>query len=339
MGLTTDMYNDMDRENLRLAAIDRQNALAEARANLAPPATEGRSFGFQSGANKPGGVAEKDYNLAAMHGANLGEPTSFQGGGGAPTPIGVIRGTRQTFATDTGGPQLTEFGTPTQARQASNQFRLNETQAETAGLPISQQGKDMLNEAAKEQFGEWRPAGQGGQTMAEVTAAANAKNPLWEAQTAATAQQMADKQRQTHLDAFGNFLMDQLGTYDKGAGAFALPKDERIASLNRRGQSMIQQGKSFDEVRAAIEPEIHRYFYTPENIQGALNLYQQESGKALTPQQQANLSSGTPQAMASLYPFIKRYKEQPKPGFFAGLFPQNRPTNTPGAGFTDIVGP
>lgn len=123
MGFTTDIYDDVDQQNLRLAAADRANAARTEAANLrqaVPPNTGERSFGFRSGANRPGGVAERHYNLAAAAGSELGAPTSFVGGEGAPTPIGVIRGMTQTFATDAGGPQLSEYATPLRAKQAFN---------------------------------------------------------------------------------------------------------------------------------------------------------------------------------------------------------------------------
>ncbi|MDI6752785.1 MAG: hypothetical protein QME78_00135 [Thermodesulfobacteriota bacterium] len=123
MGFTTDIYDDVDQQNLRLAAADRADAARTEAANLrqaVPPNTGERSFGFRSGAATPGGVAERHFSLAAAAGKELGAPTSFNAGAGAPAPIGVIRGTTSTYATDTGGPQPQEFATPLQARQAFN---------------------------------------------------------------------------------------------------------------------------------------------------------------------------------------------------------------------------
>jgi hypothetical protein len=67
-----------------------------------------------------------DLRMAAAKeaGAGLGEAGSYLGGAGAPAPIGVIRGTTQTYATKAGGPNLTEFATPTQAQQAWNREQL-----------------------------------------------------------------------------------------------------------------------------------------------------------------------------------------------------------------------
>lgn len=70
------------------------------------------------------GVEAGGGNLrAAAETAELGAPTSFKGGAGAPAPIGVIRGLRQTFAPQQQpGEQFIEgeYSTPLRAAQAYN---------------------------------------------------------------------------------------------------------------------------------------------------------------------------------------------------------------------------
>ncbi len=73
-----------------------------------------------------------------VRGANLVgglEPTAYNAGAGAPAPTGVIRGLRQTYATDTGGPQLEEHGTVLQARQASYRFEKGKNLVAIENLP------------------------------------------------------------------------------------------------------------------------------------------------------------------------------------------------------------
>jgi hypothetical protein len=58
----------------------------------------------------------------------LGAPTSFRGGAGAPEPVGIIRGNTVTFSPgQTPGAQFAgpEFATPTEARQAFNREGAN----------------------------------------------------------------------------------------------------------------------------------------------------------------------------------------------------------------------
>jgi hypothetical protein len=157
MGLTTDIYDDMDERNLRLATVDRANAArAESASQAAPPNPGGRSFGFRSGAAQVGGVADQRLNLATEAGKELGAPTSFNAGAGAPAPIGVIRGMRQTFATDAGGAQLSEFATPLQAQQAFNREGLREATGATKLLPEKERLAALSK--ATEQFGGYEPA-------------------------------------------------------------------------------------------------------------------------------------------------------------------------------------
>jgi len=175
MAFTTDVYDDLDQQNLRLAAVDRANpGRTEPAASLrqaAPPNPGERSFGFRSGAVQVGGVADQHLNLATEAGKELGAPTSFNAGAGAPAPIGVIRGMRQTFATDEGGPQLSEFATPLRAAQAYNRaagkgefepekgpaLRLlaekNPERIAQANLVTEKGFRDVLNERLLKEYG------------------------------------------------------------------------------------------------------------------------------------------------------------------------------------------
>lgn len=71
----------------------------------------------------PGGSGSSPTLRAAAGDAQLGAPTSFKGGAGAPESIGVIRGLRQTFAPPRQeGQQFIEgeYSTPLRAAQAFN---------------------------------------------------------------------------------------------------------------------------------------------------------------------------------------------------------------------------
>ena len=182
---------------------------AENPRNLAmavPEPTPTRSFGFQSGAARVNEGREK--NLAAA-GAGLGAPTSWAGGEGAPAPIGVIRGMKQTYATDTGGPQLAEFATETQAKQA-----FNRSQSQSGGYGgeyVPPEGPEI---AAR------------GEQLRLAAAAENKRPDLVEATEASKLKRLADE----HVGALTSYLTSAYGKQDPGTGRMVFkPANETMS--------------------------------------------------------------------------------------------------------------
>jgi hypothetical protein len=159
-----------EREQARQARA--QNLAAAVPEPGAPPT---RSFGFQSGAAR--GLAEGRNADLAVAGAELGAPTSYAGGAGAPPSIGVIRGMKQTYAQDTGGPQLQEFATPQQAGQAWNRNQLNQDLALARQTP----GVTPNVAALEDRYGKYvPPKGPEAEVIGEqqrLTQAAENKRP------------------------------------------------------------------------------------------------------------------------------------------------------------------
>jgi len=149
----------------------------------------------------PGGVPAGGEGTGSVKGANLVgglEPTAYNAGAGAPAPIGVIRGTRQTFATDTGGPQLQEFATPLQAGQASNRFEKGKNLVAIENLPVEAQ--PGAREAVEGKFGGYRAPGQ---TLAEIQATKEppSHGELWRKQGLVEDEKLAGLKRENAAQA------------------------------------------------------------------------------------------------------------------------------------------
>ena len=224
---TTDIYDEMDRRNLKLAAMDASRAtpgggggLSEAPTSPATAASP-RSFGFRSGAAPAEGVAVQHQNLAAAAGRELGEPTSFRGGEGAPAPIGVIRGTRQTYATDVGAPQLQEFATPAQAGQAW--YKGQRSQAVAEG---ERRGFTTPEATLEAQYGKWQPANM---TLAQVAATREPPGvaEFRGAQTQQIRRTEATAIGQQNVEDFTKQWQGTHGQYDK-SGTYQKPTDPNI---------------------------------------------------------------------------------------------------------------
>lgn len=245
MAFTTGVYDEMERQNARVPrrlAPTTGGGGSFADAPASAPNEGGRSFGFRAGV---GGTAERHLGEAVAAGAGLGEPTSFRAGAGAPTPIGVIRGTRQTFATETGGPQLEEFATPLQARQASNRFRAGEAEV-AAGK------RGFTDPTIAGRFGEYRPAGQ---TMEEIkatkegpgmTAFRTAQAGLLKGQTEEAARKETATAEKQRVSQFETGFLKKHGVAtpkEKGAGMdYAMPKDVNPADYESAAEIARTQG-------------------------------------------------------------------------------------------------
>ena len=129
------MANPLFDETATFGRPQREAPIARPGANLirptAPAVDSVRGEGLLTKFRPVGGWQDqgRGANLVANAG-ELGEPTSFRGGAGAPAPAEVVRGMRMTYtnpAADTGGGYAptpgrgtAEFATPTEAGQAYN---------------------------------------------------------------------------------------------------------------------------------------------------------------------------------------------------------------------------
>lgn len=267
MAFTTNIYDEMDRRNLKLAAADAARRTPggggglhdiPASPTVASP-TEGRSFGFRSGAAPVGGVAAMHLKEAAEAGKELGEPTSFRGGEGAPAPIGVIRGMRQTFATDVGEPQLKEFATGTQAGQAWHKGQRGQEVAE------GERRRFTIPETTLEaRHGKFIPTGatlKGVAPGEEPGAAAYrfGQGALAQAQARITEKALAKTEAGKGGEDFQKWLNESpYSTYDPKTGEMGfVAKDEGMAQDVRVAMNLAQtQGgevgrKHFEERQSA----------------------------------------------------------------------------------------
>ena len=226
------------------------------------PSAPSRSFGFRSGAARVNEGLEK--NLAAA-GSELGAPTSYAGGAGAPTPIGVIRGMKQTYAADTGGPQLSEFATPTQAKQGYNREQLGMNLAAIGKLPPEAQAG--AREAVAEKFGGYiHPKGpeiraEGEQARLNIASEIE-KRPdlvaLAEERKAATAKTVGDE----NVSTLKNYLVNTFGTFDPASGRVGFkPSDENMA----RDATAAEEVARRDGGKAAIS-----HFQERQNVRALL---------------------------------------------------------------------
>ena len=308
------------------------------------PTGEDRTWQPGAGFRNTGAFRERAMQAEQLKAgaAQVGEPTSFRGGAGAPEPIGVTRGMTTTFSPGRlPGQQFAqpEMATPLQAQQTWNQGMRG--QAVAAG---DRRGFTIPEATLDTQYGGFRAPGT---ALAEVkgeqwkaAAAAENKRPDLVAQQKAielkTAQTLADQNKKTWSEGF----QQAHGKWNPEKQKPEVKMDESLYRIQQKAHSLLDQGQSIEAVNKAIEPDIHRHFYTPENVLGAINLFQQKNGVSLPPQTVTDLQSGHPEAMAKLYPWIKEYLNQPKPGFWErNLGVQPRGAGFVGAPETEIVGP
>ena len=280
------------------------------------------------------------WQTPAAPGANLvagrleaGEPlTAFRGGAGAPTPTGVIRGMRQTFATDTGGPQPQEFASPQEAGQASNRFQRGAFLVANPADPRVTDPRGTPEEQANAKFG--RPMVPG-QTLAETPAReipGHAK--AWEAQAGLFEEQRKGVEA-TNLKTkiaesqatLRKQLEEEIGIPDAAGKNLSLPTDPNLQGIHKKMDRLALQGVSPEEAYKAVAPELHKHFYTPENVYGAIGLMEKQTGRPLPPELRQQLMAGSPEAMATLYPFTRKAATQPR-GVISRTF---NPAPTPGA--------
>jgi len=194
---------------------------------------------------------------------------------------------KQTYATDAGGPQLSEFATPTQAKQAFNRNS-------GVGEYVPPEGPKLEAVAAAD------PTGARAVNLATAADkdAATAKTGIGDATA-----------------AYRKSFLGEHGVYDQ-KGIPGMPTDENLSRIYQKGASLVQGGMPAADAYTAIQPDIQKHYYTPENVDKALEAISQRTGQPITPQWRANAMSGSPEAIKALYPEIRSTLSQPKPGFW-----------------------
>lgn len=275
--------------------------------------TEGRSFGFQSGAGRGGEAAAARAPELTGAGAALGEPTSFRGGAGAPMPVEVVRGFRTTYtnpAPDSpgGGYSPTparntqEFASPLQAQQAFNRGARSEAVAagDARGFTTPEATLDA-------QYGGFRPLGQtAAETVGEqarLTRTADAKGPLYDSQSALVNQQLADLKQKAEDDlkkknvsAYQKLYVDEYGPAPK-EGDKAYPHyygglTHAADNGPESGLGHVQQSKQFAKNEPLFTPENVAAYkkWTPEQATGFLTDLKERPGAY----RQWGIEHGTP---------------------------------------------
>ena len=255
------------------------------------------------------GFDEKAAATPNLADASLGAPTSYAGGEGAPAPVEVIRGNKTTYvnaAPDAGGGYnptpgtgTKEYGSLLQAGQAYNR-----------GNKV---GEYVPPEAPKLQAAaDIDPTGQ-----RAVNLATAADKEAASAKTAVT----------DHQGTYRKSFLGDHGDFDKEKQTFGMPADENLSRIYQKGANLVQGGATAPDAYKAIQPDIEKHYYTPENVDRALNAISQRTGQPITPQWRANALSGTSEAVRALYPEIRNTLNRPKPGFLANAA-KNLTTNT-----------
>ena len=289
-------------------------------APVAPAAADTgmRPVGFRN----TGAIREQGERTAALAAgaASVGEPTSFRGGAGAPEPIAVMRGTATTYSPGVlPGHQFAEpeVATPLQAQQTWNRGMRGEAVAagDRRGFTIPEATLDT-------QYGGFRETGQTGKEIAA------SKEPpshglAWQAQAKlydAQREGVEGANRKTNIAAgqatLRKQLEEEIGIQDPKTGNFTLPTDPALQGIHKKMDRLAMQGVSPEEAYKAVAPELHKHYYTPENLYGAIGLMEKQTGQPVPPELRKQLMSGTPEAMEALYPFTRQAAQQPR-GFVA----------------------
>ena len=62
-----------------------------------------------------------------------------------------------------------------------------------------------------------------------------------------------------------------------------MPTDENLSRIYQKGASLVQAGMPAADAYKAIQPDIQKHYYTPENVDRALNSISKEPGSLLLP--------------------------------------------------------
>ena len=253
----------------------------------------------------------------------LGAPTSYAGGAGAPMPVSVVRGMRTTYtnpapSNEGGGynpnPSQNdqEFSTPVLAQQAFNRGQLNQDLA-LAKRP----GMTPNMPALTEKYGAYVPP-EGPKIEAVASADPTGERTYRLSQAKVQEATAAGEELGAAKAAFHTNFVGEHGEPDsKNPGSFKKPADPNLSRIYEEGKALIHTGMDPKAAYETIKPKIHEHYYTPDNVDKALDLIAQQTGQPVTKQWRANALAGTPEAKAVLYPFIKKAVQQVKPGFWA----------------------
>ncbi len=215
------------------------------------PAEETRGAGTLTKYRPVGGWRNPGETQAAPNLAELGEPTSFAGGAGAPESIGVIRGMKQTFAPAAQpGDQFIEgeYNTRLQAGQAYNRVAA----ARDAALGISPGSLATLH-------GEYRAPGQ---TIAEIQAEREGPETgkLRALQTRGRERQEAEAERTARGTRFSSLYRGQVGTPPKPDEATYPDYADALAHAQehgeRAGMDRLTETKRFRTLEPLMTPEV-----------------------------------------------------------------------------------
>ncbi len=229
-------FGNPTRDELLRAGAGAAPVLSRA-TNLAPTADATRGEGTLTKYRPVGGWATPapGTNLVAAS-AELGEPTSFRGGAGAPEPIAVMRGRNMTFSPGRQpGEQFAgpEVATDLQARQAWNRGLAGQNLVAADRLPAEAQAG--AQEGIRQTFGEYQAPGTAlaetrGRLLKEAYAAEN-KAPEKVAAAETIQQQREKVEREQAGGEFDKLLQaSAFSSFDPSKGALAFkPKDEHMA--------------------------------------------------------------------------------------------------------------
>ncbi len=261
-------------------ADERSQARAAAREAAAPVAPETvapptRSFGFQSGAARVNEGREKSLAVA---GAEVGAPTSWAGGAGAPMPVEVVRGTKTTYtnpAPESGGgynptpsQNTQEFGTATEARQAFNRGQAGQDLALAQRTP----GVTPNVAAITDKYGKYiPPEGPKAEIVGEqqrLTQAAENKRPDLAALADQRKAELEDKTASLHIGALKNYLTNTYGKLNPATGRMDFkPGNESMARDATAAEEVARQESKLgrDGGKAAIA-----HFQERQNVRSFL---------------------------------------------------------------------
>ena len=235
---------------------------AAAAAPAAPDTTRGE--GLLTKFRPVGGWQDqgRGANLVANAG-EMGEPTSFRGGAGAPAPAEVIRGMRMTYTNPaaanpgggynpTPGRGTAEFATPTEAGQAYNRgqrgaFLVNNPVNPNVTYPAGSSPEEQANT----RFGGYQAPGTNlavakvqalGEDQRQTQSAEN-KRPDLVAAADIARQKQEQQKSEVAVEGFNKLLHESpYSSFDATKGQLAFkPKDENMARDAKAAENIAHQ--------------------------------------------------------------------------------------------------
>jgi hypothetical protein len=243
-----------------------------------------RPVGFRN----TGAIREQGERTAALAAgsAQVGEPTSFKAGAGAPEPIAVMRGTATTFSPGRlPGHQFAEpeMATPLQAGQAWNRGMRGEAIA--AG---DKRGFTTPEATLDTQYGGFREPGQTGKEIAAKAhvegAGATTKGPFYEAQAKVLGEQAAGLKRANeaavetqNTKAFTDLYENRFGPPPKvGTTGFEDYHDALVHAKQHGDKAGVDRYLETHMMRQ-VEP-----LFTPDNLAALRGTPQQQNNPDLS---------------------------------------------------------